>query len=192
MASRLEIVLAAIDAANAADPRSENGPDGPEPANLLYGKRMSAELEHLFPDATEHLQIAARGQHIERWMLPRADYPDGLAGYLVWRKDQADRHADRVAELMGGAGYTAEDMARVGMLLRKERMKRDRDVQRLEDVVCFVFLRWYFSSFAEGRAQDQLDRIINKTARKMSPVSRARALSEFYIPAPFDTAFAAR
>ena len=61
-------VLAAIDVANAADPNSE--PDG-RPAALVYGERMSEELARRSPDASEHLQIAARGQHVERWKIAR-------------------------------------------------------------------------------------------------------------------------
>ena len=64
------------------------------PEALLYGQRMSSELARLIPDASEPLQIAARGQHVERWKLKRADYPEGRAGYLTWRRDQALHHAD--------------------------------------------------------------------------------------------------
>jgi len=32
---------------------------------------MSAELSRHFPDQSETLQIAARGQHIERWTLKK-------------------------------------------------------------------------------------------------------------------------
>ena len=56
-------------------------------------------------------------------------------------------------------------------------------------MICFTFLRWYFGGFADGRDPEQLERIVSKTARKMSPEARARALTEFAIPAPFDAAF---
>ena len=79
-------VLAANDRANAADPNSEV--DG-RPVALVYGERMSEELARRSPDASEHLQIAARCQHVERWKIARADYPDGRVGYLQWRTDQA-------------------------------------------------------------------------------------------------------
>ncbi|MFN6007582.1 MAG: DUF4202 family protein, partial [Paracoccaceae bacterium] len=91
MQDRLQVALSQIDTANAADPKAEA---------LPYGERMSVELARLVPDAPEVLQIAARGQHVERWLLPRADYPDGKAGYLAWRREQARRHADRVAGIM--------------------------------------------------------------------------------------------
>lgn len=182
--TRLAQALAAIDAANAADPTLEEG----RPAAALYGERMTTELARLVPDASEVLQIAARGQHVERWLLPRADYPEGKAGYLEWRREQARRHAARVAGVMAQAGYSADEQARVGVLLRKEGIKRDAEVQALEDVICFTFLRWYFAPFAEGKDPAHLLAIVEKTARKMSDAGRARALAEFDLPEPFASA----
>ncbi|MEI4485293.1 DUF4202 domain-containing protein [Frigidibacter sp. MR17.14] len=183
--SRLAQVLARIDAANDQDPSLEDG----QPANRLYGERMSAELARLFPEASEVLQICARGQHVERWLLPREDYPEGRAGYLAWRQEQGRRHAARIEEFMADAGYGAEEMAQAGRMLRKEGIKRDAEVQALEDVICFVFLRWYFGDFATEREPAGLLRIVEKTARKMSAEGRARALAEFELPEPFAAAF---
>ena len=47
MTDRTQAVIDAIDAANQADPRRDEG----EPEALLYGRRMSAELERLMPEA---------------------------------------------------------------------------------------------------------------------------------------------
>ncbi len=185
--SRLPEVIAAIDAANAADPDRAGG----TPAALLYGQRMTAELDRLFPGSSDGLQIAARGQHIERWTSPRSAYPDGKEGYLAWRRDLGAFHARRVGEIMAAHGYGPEAMDQVGRMLRKEGIKRDPEVQRLEDVICFVFLRWYFQPFAEGRDPGALLKIVEKTARKMSAEGRARALAEFDLPDPFATAFRA-
>ncbi|GMG84661.1 hypothetical protein LNKW23_38770 [Paralimibaculum aggregatum] len=193
MTDRLETVLAAIDAANSADPtlEPEDGAAGPgRPAALLYGQRMSAELARIAPDASEHLRIAARGQHVERWTSPRSSYPEGRAGYLAWRKDLGAFHAERVGQIMAEAGYGAEDTARVGAMLRKEGIKRDPEVQMLEDVIALVFLRWYLAGFAEGRASEEVLRIAAKTARKMSAEGRARVRAEFALPEPFAGAFA--
>jgi hypothetical protein len=177
--TRLQSVLAAIDAANAEDPNLE--PDG-RPAALVYGERMSEELARRVPDASEHLRIAARGQHVERWKIARETFPEGRAGYLAWRTQQARAHAARVAAFMAEAGYPAEDRDRVGTLLRKEGIKRDPEVQALEDVICFVFLRWYFADFAAKHPEEELVRIVSRTARKMSPTARERALGEFDLP----------
>jgi hypothetical protein len=76
---RLTDVIAAIDDANACDPNRIEV-DGPlEPAELVYGRRMSETLARMAPNASEHLRIAARGQHIERWTSPRTSYPAGRA-----------------------------------------------------------------------------------------------------------------
>lgn len=180
MSERLAQVLAAIDAANAADPNPDTATG--KPSALLYGERMSEQLAHLCPDASEHLQIAARGQHIERWKLPRSEFPEGRSGYLKWRQTQAANHAARVSGLMDDAGYTEEDRGRVESLLRKEGIKRNPEMQMLEDVICFVFMRFYMADFADGRDAEELGRIVSKTAKKMSPEARSRALEEFSLP----------
>src|SRR4030095_7065749 len=108
---------------------------------------MSETLARLAPDPSVHLQIAARGQHIERWTSPRKSYPEGRAGYLKWRADLKDFHARRVGAIMGAAGYNDDDVARVGALIRKERLKREPEAQMLEDVVCVVFLEHYVDEF---------------------------------------------
>ena len=182
MSDRLRRALALIDAANTADPKGEA---------LVYGQRMSTELARLFPAASEVLQVAARGQHVERWLLPRGDYPEGKAGYLDWRREQGRRHGLRVAAIMTEAGFPEADGARVGVLLRKEGIKRDPEVQALEDVICFVFLKWYFSPFAADRDAEQTLDIVRKTARKMSTEGRARVLAEFDLPEPLAGAFRA-
>ena len=92
---------------------------------------------------------------------------------------------------MAEAGYGEDSIDKVGRMLRKEGIKRDPEVQALEDVICFTFLRWYFQPFAEGRDPAALEKIVAKTARKMSSVARARALKEFDLPAPFAAHFGA-
>ncbi len=185
MSARKHAVLDAIDAANAKDPNIEDG----QPEALLYGKRMSAELDRLFPDASDPLQLAARGQHIERWKLARTEYPEGRAGYLAWRKAQAVHHADRVMALMAQGGYGPEDAESAGRMLRKQGIKRDAEVQALEDVICFVFLKWYFQPFAGKHSAEKIQSIVEKTARKMSSDGRARVLAEFDLPDHLATAF---
>ncbi|MEM6659419.1 MAG: DUF4202 domain-containing protein [Pseudomonadota bacterium] len=185
MSARKQAVLDAIDAANAQDPRSEDG----HPEALLYGQRMTQELERLFPEASEELQIAARGQHVERWKLARDAYPDGRAGYLTWRRDQGVHHANVVMSLMAQGGYTDQQAETAGRMLRKQGIKRDPEIQALEDVICFVFLKWYFQPFAAKHSAEKIQSIVEKTARKMSVDARARVLVEFDLPAELAAAF---
>ncbi|PWT92025.1 MAG: DUF4202 domain-containing protein [Proteobacteria bacterium] len=173
---RLAGVIAAIDRANAADPNLAVGTDGGVPAELLYGRRMSETLARLSPAASEHVQIAARGQHIERWTTPRRSYPEGRAGYLKWRNDLKEMHARRVGEIMADVGYGGEDIARVQSLLRKERLKSDAETQAIEDTACLVFLEHYLGEFMQKIERDKLPGILAKTWNKMSPQGREMAL----------------
>src|SRR6516165_9505776 len=118
---RFAAVIADIDAANACDPNHVEIDGRSQPAELVYGRRMSETLARVAPHASEHLRIAARGQHIERWTSPRASYPAGRVGYLKWRKDLQGFHARRIGDIMMAAGYDTGDVERVGALVRKER-----------------------------------------------------------------------
>ena len=62
MTDRLARALALIDVANAADPAQEDG----RPAALLYGERMSAELDRLFPDDVfDFIKIDVQGSELD-------------------------------------------------------------------------------------------------------------------------------
>lgn len=187
MTQKLDQAFARIDAANAADPNLDNG----QPVELLYGQRMSAEQEKLYPEASEALRIACRGQHVERWTLPRKDYPEGRTGYLQWRVEQGRRHAARVGAIMREVGYPDEDAARAEKMLRKDGIKRDDEVQALEDVAVFTFMRHYMAPFSTTQTEEEMDRIVRLTARKMSPMARARALQDFAVPEPLAAHFRA-
>ena len=180
---RLTDVIAAIDAANALDPNKIEVDGRSQPAELVYGRRMSETLARMAPHASEHLRIAARGQHIERWTSPRASYPAGRVGYLKWRKDLQGFHARRIGDIMTAAGYDAGDVERVGALVRKERLKSDPDAQMIEDVACVVFLEHYLGDFLAKTDEDKLAGILVKTWNKMSPLGRAEA-RKLALPAP--------
>jgi hypothetical protein len=174
--SRFEAVIAAIDAANAADPSTIEIEGRAEPVEFVYGRRMTATLARMAPDASEPLRIAARGQHIERWRFPRKSYPEGRAGYLKWRLDAKEMHAQRLSAIMTDAGYELTDIARVGALVRKEKFKLDPEAQLLEDVVCVVFLEHYLSPFMAKTEPAKLPSILAKTWRKMSERGHEHAL----------------
>jgi hypothetical protein len=178
---RLANVIAAIDAANARDPNKIAVDGRREPAALVYGRRMSETLARIAPAASEHLRIAARGQHIERWTSPRTGYPLGRVGYLKWRKDLQNFHG--LGEIMTAASYDADDIDRVGALVRKERLKSDAEAQMIEDVACIVFLEHYLGDFMGKTDQDKLAGILAKTRNKMSPTGHEQAL-KLALPAP--------
>jgi hypothetical protein len=179
MSDRLQYALSAIDAANARDPTLEAG----EPAEFVYGRRMSEALAAFAPNASEALQIAVRGQHLERWLTPRRAYPEGRNGYIAWRNAAKRRHAERVGKILRSCGYDERSIARAGALVRKEQLRSDAEAQTLEDVACLVFLRFYAASFAAKHADEKVLDILVKTQRKMSARARAAA-PDFDLPAP--------
>ena len=180
--SRLESVLEAIDRVNAEDPVTEFAAESgdEQPRCLLYGRRMSQRLAAYRPDADECLQIAVRGQHIQRWAIPRSDYPEGRQGYHRWRRRLYDYHAELVDELMAEHGYGADERARAASLVRKEDLKSDPDAQTLEDIAAQVFLLHYLEPFMDDKADqygpDKLHHIIRRTWRKMSPTGQEAAM----------------
>ena len=172
---RFEAAIARFDAANAEDPNTEAADGVAQPKELLYARRMTAWLDKLAPEASEALRLAARAQHIRRWAIPRRDYPMTRTGYLKWRTTLYRFHADTAGAILREVGYDDATVAAVQSLLRKERLKRNPDMQYLEDVACLVFLESYFAAFAPQYDEQKVLDILRKTWKKMSPQGRAAA-----------------
>lgn len=174
--SRLEQTLAAFDAANQQDPNQESVNGQMVAKEWIYAQRMTARL-HLFCDSpSETLQLATRAQHICRWVIPRSDYPMDRAGYKKWRTDLALFHGETAGKIMAEQGYDDDAIQRVKDLLLKRGLKRDDEVQTLEDVICLVFLEFYLEDFAQKHDEDKLIDIIRKTWNKMSEQGHQAAL----------------
>lgn len=177
---RFNAVITAIDAVNAQDPRKITVDGTEQPFETVYANRMTETLEHMYPDASELLRIASRAQHIRRWQIPRDTFPMNREGYQKWRLGMRQLHAELVGGIMETQGYSSEDIADVGMFLRKERLKRVADSQALENVVDVVFLNYYWDDFVEKFSDyddDKLIDIVGKTLRKMSSHGHAAALA---------------
>lgn len=166
-----------IDAAHAADPKKTG--DG-RAAELLYADRMEAWVARLVPDAPPLLRLAARSQHLERWHVPRASFPEGKAGYLNWRKSLYGKQAARAKELLLQAGVAATEADEVATWVSKTAMKTNPGTQALEDAACLVFLENEIEDFAAQHADYPADKfvdILKKTWRKMSPAAQGAALA---------------
>lgn len=174
--SPLDQTLAALDALHAEDPRRVEVDGEPVPQELWHAGRMSAWLERLHEHPDELMRLAVRGQHLQRWQVPRSDYPEGRVGYLTWRRDQGQRAGETTARLMQQAGYTAEQAERVARMIRKQGLGRDEGAQAVEDCACLVFLENYFGDFSKQIDHDHLIRIVQMTWKKMSPRAHELAL----------------
>jgi Domain of unknown function (DUF4202) len=174
---RFNAAIARFDAANADDPTTEVFQGAVYPKELLYAQRMTAWLDNIAPDASEALRLAVRCQHIQRWTIPRHTYAMDRHGYLRWRTTLAKFHADTAAAILRDVGYDGATIQRVQTLLRKERLKRDPEVQCLEDVICLVFLEHYLAAFATQHDAIKVLDILRKTWTKMSPRGHEVALT---------------
>ncbi len=174
--AQLSKTLAAFDAANAQDPNIELADGIAIAKELIYGQRMSAKLDSFYPEASTVLQLAARSQHICRWKIPRSNYPMDRLGYKRWRLDLAAFHGETAGEILAANGYNNDTIQRVKDLLLKRSLKRDEEVQTLEDVICLVFLEYYMEDFATKHDEAKLIDILQKTWNKMSGKGHEAAL----------------
>lgn len=174
--TQLNATLAAFDALNAQDPNMEAVNGEVIAKELIYGQRMSEKLHSFCPEASVELQLAARSQHICRWKSPRSDYPMDRQGYKRWRLNLAAFHGDTAGAIMAENGYPETAIHRVKDLLLKRSLKRDDEVQALEDVICLVFLEFYMEDFTTKHDEEKLIDIIQKTWNKMSAKGHEAAL----------------
>ena len=160
--------IAAIDAANAADPERVVIRGEEQPKELGHARLMSEWVTRLRPDADEAELLAARAHHFRRWSRPRSDYPDGRAGYLRWRRDAARQHAEEVGALLAGCGYGDDVIERVQAIVRKQGLATDPAVQANEDARCLVFLETQLAATTEQLGEERMREVVRKTAAKMS------------------------
>ncbi len=166
-----------IDAAHAADPA--RSPDG-RAAELVYGERVEAWVVRLVPEASPALRLAARCQHLERWLTPRATFPEGKVGYLTWRRSLYVKQADRARALLLAAGVPASEADDVATWVSKTGLKTNPGTQALEDAAVLVFLENEIGAFAAQHAdypREKFVDILRKTWRKLSPAAQQVALT---------------
>jgi hypothetical protein len=165
-----------FDAANAQDPNKEVVEGKEYAKELLYAQRMTDILNLFEPKASKALQLTARCQHICRWEIPRESYEMNRVGYLKWRQDLKKFHAEKASALLAQVGYDQETIDRVSFLLLKKQLKKDEETQTLEDVICLVFLKYYYEPFLVKHDDDKMISILQKTWKKMSPKGHDAAL----------------
>jgi hypothetical protein len=175
-AARFETALRRFDAENAHDPNVALSDGMPRPRELLYAQRLTAWVLKLQPEASEALRLAARCQHLGRWMIPRNSYEMTRAGYLRWRTELKTFHACRAGEILREVGYPDEFCARVQALNLKKNFPADPESRVLEDALCLVFLEFQLAELATRTADDKVINALQKSWQKMTPAAHAHAL----------------
>ncbi|SET20596.1 protein of unknown function [Nitrosomonas marina] len=170
---RFNIAIALIDVVNSEDPNMETSDDKNWPKELLYAQRMSQMLKRYAPEAGDAVRLAARAQHIQRWKIPRNDFPLNRKGYHQWRAALNMFHADTVGNLLEEAGYDQDMITRVKQIISKRSLKTNPESQLLEDVAGLVFLEHYLADFVarhpeydEVKWNDIIRRIWNKLSER--------------------------
>lgn len=178
--SKLKTVLAAVDAYNMKDPIGFSIAGKSQPQEYFLSLKVTEWVRYLAPAADEELLIAARAHHIGRWEIPREKYPEGKAGYLNWRNELALFHAEKTAEIMQEADYSPAAQERVKALIMKKQLKKDPEVQVLENALCLVFLQYQYEDFRLKHPEEKVVHILKKSLRKMDDRGKEEALKLDY------------
>ncbi len=174
-AVRFETALRRFDEANSRDPNQELVAGIARPRELIYAERLTDWVRKLCPHASEELRLAARCQHLCRWVVARGRYPMTRPGYLKWREDLKKFHAEKAAEILRAVGYPEETVVKVQALNLKQHFPHDPDSRVLEDALCLVFLEFQFAALAAKTADDKMINALQKAWKKMTPASRELA-----------------
>jgi hypothetical protein len=179
---RFEAAVRRFDEENARDPNIERVAGVAHPRELIYAQWLTEWVLKLCPEASEPLRLAARCQHLCRWLVPRTSSPMTRAGYLKWREGLKHFHAEKAGGILREAVYPEELIARVQALNLKKGLPQDPEVQVLEDALCLVFLEHQFSDLASKSADDKMVNVLRKTWAKMTPAAHALVLTMAYDP----------
>jgi uncharacterized protein DUF4202 len=174
--------LQKFDAQNSCDPNVLEVDSCKRPRELVYAEWLTDWVLRLCPNASEELRLAARCQHLCRWMVPRGSYPMTRAGYLQWREGLKKFHANKAGEILREIGYPEEIVARVQSLNLKKNFPQDPETRVLEDALCLVFLEHQLSDLADKTAEDKVIGALQKSWKKMTLAARDFALRLPYSP----------
>jgi hypothetical protein len=174
--SLVDEALRRFDALNAEDPHQIEDNAAMRPRELVQAERLERWVLRLAPHASLPLRLAARCQHLQRWRIPRSNYPEGRIGYLKWRKDLGHFHAEETARVLRDVGFDDQVIEAVRSIVMKQGLKTHADTQVIEDALCLSFLEHEFAEFAAKHEESKVVDIVRKTWRKMSEAGRSFAL----------------
>lgn len=173
---RFESAWRRFDVENSRDPNTETTGGVARPRELLYAERLTQWVLRLCPGASEALRLAARGQHICRWEIPRHSYPLTRAGYLQWRAELKKFHSQKAGDILREVGYPDDVIRRVQDLNLKKNFPDDPESRVLEDALCLVFLEFQFADLAAKSHDEKMVNALRKSWGKMSEAGRTEAL----------------
>jgi tRNAThr (cytosine32-N3)-methyltransferase len=167
----LQAAIKAIDDVHRTDPAG---------AELAYANSIESWMTRLLGSLDATARLAARCQHLERWVIPRQSYPMTRPGYHAWRQAVQARQGQRASDILDAVGIDAALVERIHDLVAKQTERHDPLAQVLEDAACLVFLDEQLSDFITQHKdydEERWLRILRRTWAKMSPQGRTLALA---------------
>ncbi|MCL4785334.1 MAG: DUF4202 family protein [Verrucomicrobia bacterium] len=180
--ARFAAALRRFEEENRRDPNLVVVEASPQPRELMHARWLSEWVLKLEPRASEALRLAARCQHLCRWMIPRETYPKTRTGYLQWREALKTFHAQKAGEILSEVGYADEIIRRVQELNLKKRFPQDAETRVLEDALCLVFLEHQLAELAGKTSDEKVISALRKSWQKMTPAAQSEALKLSYGP----------
>ncbi|HEY9508770.1 MAG TPA: DUF4202 domain-containing protein [Verrucomicrobiae bacterium] len=177
-----QTALRRFDEENSRDPNREMVNGNSEPRELVYAQWLTDWVLKLCPQASAELRLAARCQHLCRWMIPRDSFPMTKPGYLKWRHELKKFHAEKSGAILREVGYSDDVIERVQNLNLKKHFPTDPDSHILEDALCLVFLERQFADLMNKSTEEKVINALRKSWSKMSPAGHAEALKLSYAP----------
>ena len=177
---RFAAALQRFDEENSRDPNVEIADGVAHPRELIYAQWLTDWVLKVSPAASEPLRLAARCQHIARWLIPRDSYPMTRPGYLQWRADLKKFHAQKAGEILRAVGYADDTVQRVQELNLKKNFPNDPESRVLEDALCLVFLERQLAALAAKSDHAKMINALQKSWKKMTPAAHAEALKLKY------------
>jgi len=182
VAARFSEAIRRFDAENAKDPNRVVIDGREQPYELAYAGWLTEWVMRLQPDAAEELRLAARGQHLRRWEIPRDTYPRNRQGYLQWREKLKRLHAQMSGDILQDLGYPEATVTRVRDLILKKNIATDPDGRTLEDALCLVFLERQLDALSAKTDVETLVGALRKAWNKMSPEGQKAASELIFKP----------
>ncbi|SRR6266566_1522308 len=177
---RFQAAVRRFDEENSRDPNTECVDGSERPREIVYTQRLTDWVLKLCPEASEELRLAARCQHICRWVIPRDSYPMTRPGYLQWREALKKFHAQKAGEILREVGYPEDLIGRVQALNLKKNFPRDPESRVLEDALCLVFLEHQFGDLASKTSEVKMLDALQKAWKKMTPAAQTLATKLSY------------
>ncbi|MFD2969563.1 DUF4202 domain-containing protein [Sphingobacterium bambusae] len=166
MSEKLQQAFERFDTYNKKDPNSFRWQGQDYPQEYFLALKLHEWVQKLDPQASEPLLLASRSQHIGRWESPRKDYPMDRSGYLLWRKELAQHHANVASTILQELGYDEATLMATQQIILKKKIKVEADVQTMENALCLVFLEFQYADFFP-KHEDKIVEILRKSLLKM-------------------------